>query len=315
MRVAVLPTGRMEWHGLGKALSRLFPGHELYSLPTEAEVASDRRGFPYPGFTSVELTDRQEAEPPESARDLVIRAAQEALGDRRREAADLVLIVDDVELPNQHQPERVVAILRKAVEIHLNGLDRVETHRRTRSVLREKVSFHLIAPMIEAWLFADPQALARAGVPDDASVCFSPGTDPEAFETDDGAYLAATEADCPALAAVLPAAKKKTLRPKWLGMLPRARHPKGYLQWLCRDPADRSCTHYAETESGGPALAEIRWEMLVSRPDNHFSFLRALIEDLEDGLGEPAANGPVSRVVSKLTARSCAPRDAVLRNI
>jgi hypothetical protein len=260
------------------------------------------------------LTEEQEANPPESARELVVRAAQEALGDRRREAADLVLVVEDVELKNQHQPERVVSILRKAVEKHLEELDRTGSHERTRAALRDKVSFHLVAPMIEAWLFADPQALVRAGVSAETPVYFSEETDPEAFKTEDGAYLAATEADCPALAA-LPAKKKKAYRPKWLGSMPRERHPKGYLQWLCRAPADRSCTRYAETEGGGPALAGIRWEILVSRPDAHFAFLRALIEDLEDGLGGPSANGPVGGVVSNLTARSCVPRDAVLRNI
>ncbi|WP_428265423.1 hypothetical protein [Haliangium sp.] len=295
-------------------MGRLFPGHEFYMLPTTRESVSYPDRFPYPGFTSVELTSGHEQAPPESARALVVRAAQEALGDRRRAAADLVLVVDDIELENAAQPERVVAVMRKAVEVHLSGLGQAQVQDKTRQRLRDRVSFHLLAPMIEAWFFADRRALTRAGVPAEATVCFDEATDPEAFETADGRYLNATEADCPTLAA-LPLQKKKKLRPKWLGVLPRERHPKGYLQWLCRVPNARSCTGYSESEDGGAALANIRWEVLFARADTHFGFLRALVEDLEDGLGCPSALGPVVGAVSRLTARSNAPRDAVLRNI
>ena len=98
MRVALLPTGRTEWRGLAQAPGRLFPDHEFHCLPTETEIRSNPDGFPYPGFTSVALTELHMQTPPESARELVARAAQEALGDRRRKAADLVVIIDDVEL-------------------------------------------------------------------------------------------------------------------------------------------------------------------------------------------------------------------------
>lgn len=314
MRVAILPTGRTEWHGLGQALGRLFPDHEFYCLPSRAEVDSNPESFPYQGFTSCALTAVHESDPPETALELVSRAAQEALGDRRHEAADLVLIIDDVELPNIEQIDRLVAVMRKAVEAHLAGLRRTGYYERTSAALSGKVSFHLVAPMIEAWFFADPEALARAGVPAGATVCFGDDIDPEAFETTDARYLTAREADCPTLAALSPARKKK-LRPKWLGALPRERHPKGYLQWLCRAPAEHSCTSYSETESGGPALAEIHWQSLFGRPDTHFAFLRALVEDLEDGLGCAPAVGTVGGIASPLTARSKAPRDPVLRNL
>lgn len=38
MRVAVIPTGRAEWRALPQALQTLFPDHEFYAVPTEAEV-------------------------------------------------------------------------------------------------------------------------------------------------------------------------------------------------------------------------------------------------------------------------------------
>ena len=76
MKVAILPTGRTEWNGLARALARLFPDHEFYCVPTEAEVISEVVGFPYSGFTGSVLTEVQEADPP-GAMELVDRAAQE----------------------------------------------------------------------------------------------------------------------------------------------------------------------------------------------------------------------------------------------
>lgn len=315
--VAILPTGLTEWKGLPGALERLFPSHHFCSMPSEQEVASERVAFPYAGFTSSRLGENSEGMPPEKACDLVERAAQAALGDRQRKraAADLVLIVEDVELHNADQPNRIVSVMRKAVEQHLASLPSAGgVSERTRAALRDRVSFHLIAPMIEAWLFADAQSLAAAGVPAGTSIDFGPQTDPEAFCTADQPYLEAVEADCPTLAA-LPKEKRDKLRPKWLGTLPRARHPKGYLQWLCRAPAERSCTTYSESRDGAWALAGIRWESLLARAPEHFAFLRALIEDLEDALGCQRAVGALGGAVSPLTARSGAPRNAVLRNL
>ena len=315
MRVAVLPTGRTEWYGLARALGRLFPGHTFYSLPTAAEVASNPDGFPLAGFTSVPLKDSHEQDPPEAARELVARAAQEALGDLRSAAADLVLIVDDVELPNMGQPARVVSVLRGAARAHLDGLRDTGHRAKTAAALRDKVSFHLAAPMIEGWFFADADALARAGVPSGANIQFAAATDPEAFATYDPAYLAATEADCPALAALSPQSKKTKQRPKWLGSLPRESHPKGYLQWLCREPAANSCTSYSESQSGARALAEISWSRLLGRPAAHFGLLRALVEDLEAGLGATSTAGGARGAASPWTAWTASASGKVLRNI
>ncbi len=313
MKVALIPTGRTEWFGLARALGRLFTEHEFYCLPAHAEFASVG---PYHGFTSRELSADSEATPPEGAQELVGRAAQEALGDRGSPAADMVVVVEDLELFNAHQPQRVVSVMRRAVEKHLRelpGRTPVRTEQRTRAVLRAKVSFHLIAPMIEAWFFADDGALRVAGVPAATHVDFAADTDPEVFETKDSAYLAASEDDCSELSK-LPERKRRNKRPKWLGSLPRARHPKGYLQWLCIDPTQRSCTNYKESEHGARALTEIRWDALLARAHGQFGFLHALIEDLNDGLDCPEPTCADARV-NPITARSTAPRNAVLRNI
>jgi hypothetical protein len=246
--------------------------------------------------------------------ELVSRAAQESIGDRKREAADLVVVIDDVELPNVDQVDRVVAVMRSAVIEHVRGLlDRISIQERTEESLKSKVSFHLISPMVEAWFFADRNALALAGVHANMNVCFSDETDPEAFITDDANYLAATECDCTTFAA-LPVSKKKNHRPKWLGTSPREKHPKGYLQWLCRDPDDKSCTSYSEATGGCNALSGISWKTLLSRPVTQFALLRALVDDLSEGLNSTPTVA-LGGTVSPLTSRSGAPVGAVLRNI
>jgi hypothetical protein len=132
--------------------------------------------------------------------------------------------------------------------------------------------------------------------------------------TEDPAYLAATEADCPTWAALAQGRKKK-LRPKWLGSQPRERHPKGYLQWLCRAPGERNCTGYSETAGGGPALADLSWLAVTERDPAHFALLRALVDDLVDGLATEPAVDVGSPNGNPPTTRSGVPREAVLRNL
>ena len=119
MRIALLPTGRTEWVGLPRSLARLFPGHEIYVLPEEPLFRS--LGGPYPGFTSSRVRANLPSEPAEA---LIELAAQEALGDRNghRPAADLVVILDDLELANKDQPEVVTQVLRNAARAHLEAL-------------------------------------------------------------------------------------------------------------------------------------------------------------------------------------------------
>ncbi|HWO23897.1 MAG TPA: hypothetical protein VNO30_34380 [Kofleriaceae bacterium] len=306
MRVALIPTGRTEWHGLGSGLQRLFPGHDFYALPGAADF--DSTG-PFDGFTSTALTANHEGEYlPETASILVERAAQEALGDRRRHEADVVIVLDDLELANRHQPDRVIRVFRCAVERHVASLQ--GTRERTERALRERVSFHLIVPMIEAWLFGDPQALRVAGVPGGV-VPLLDGGDLEDFHATDAQYLRASEADCPRWIA---RGRKKADRPKWLGDQ-RERHPKGYLQWLCRDGGAKSCTSYDESHGGAAALQGLTWDVLLAKPG--LLYLGALVEDLADALGArlPLPWPPVWPDDPPATRLSWRPRNKVLRNL
>lgn len=318
MRIAVIPTGDMEWQALQGSrgsLDRLFPGHEFYCLPSKAERASNADiQFPIPSFTSCDATKLLGRE--NNADKLLERAAAEALGDRQRRAADLVVILDDLELWNTTQPEAVVQVVREAAQRHISGLEQ-RIADRARRVLRERVSFHMVVPMIESWLFADPLGATNAGAPPERLARLRRG-DPEDFETDDPDYIAASPSDCTCWQS-LPERKqaqrkrKKGLRPAWAGSHDRTRHPKGYLQWLCIDPAAKSCTSYDETKGGAQALARLDWVSLLGAPQ--MPFLRSLVADIADALDQEPSVGSIEDPQARLTSRHHAPADAILRNL
>ena len=307
MRVVILPTGRTEWYGLPRALARLFPGHEFTPVPTRSEIDSNLEAFPAPGFTANRLTERQRSAPPEDVMALVERAAREAVGDRFSAAADLVLVLDDVEFANRENEAMVVAVARAAVLQHLSGLsDRVRG--RTAAALRDRVSFHLARPMVEGWFFGDPGGLVRVGV----EPRYVLQSDPECFTVDDSAYLAAEEAVCPSWIA---AGRKRKSKPKWIDNENRHLHPKGYIQWLTHDASAKSCSRYSEKDHGAPALANLDWSAVLARPTAQFQYLRALVADVADALNQAPATGPISGIQAPLTSRFALPRDPVLRNL
>ena len=299
MRVAFLPTGRTEWHGLPRAFGRLFRGHEFEVVPSATEVADHGDRYPLDGFTSCRLSAAHLAKPPEAATLLVQRAAAPLMD---RDPPDLLVVLDDLELANRDQPEHVVRVFRAAVEQHVTDPD--PRRRRARTPLAERASFHLVAPMIEAWFFGDPAALATAGV--SAPHHLMGGLSLEEFATGDIGYLAACEADCPGWQA----RKQRSKRPKWLAD-DRMHHPKGYLQWLTRDAAAGTCTRYRESEDGAAALATIDWTALKAQPG--MNFLNALCEDIAYELRAPYT--PPASVVPVATSLARRPKDNFLRNV
>ena len=290
MRIAILPTGRMEWQALPDALGRLFSEHDFYSLPRQEEVASNATiDFPVPSFTSCDVLHL--AGKPCAADKLIERAVAEAIGDRRSKPADLVLIIDDLELDNIHQPAAVVDIIREAAQRYLGRIaaDGGNTQRHAKA-LREQVSFHLAKPMIEAWLFADPAGPTNAGVPASRMPKLKAPNDPECFCSDDPAFTADSGADCLAWNA-LPddtpkqRKKKQDSRPIWLKCSTRrSMHPKAYLAWLCMDRAERTCSAYSESKGGVYALEQIAWDNLLAQVD-YCCFVRSMVNDIASCLG------------------------------
>jgi hypothetical protein len=183
---------------------------------------------------------------------------------------------------------------------------------RVKEALLSKASFHLAVPMIEAWLFADPNGPRNAEVPlERLPPNWEDARDPEDFLTRDDAYL--TD-DCSACTAwhALPPRRARRSTPEW-DREQREVHPKAFLAWLCRDPAEKNCTRYRETHEGASALGVLDWRAALRSPD-HCTYLRAFVKDLADGLGEDPAL-PVDGLVAPLTSHRERRDSPVLRNI
>ncbi|MFE8602909.1 hypothetical protein [Archangium violaceum] len=190
---------------------------------------------------------------------------------------DLLIALDDLELVNAPHPELVVARVREAVLMHMERHDWTSQAAREKAtrLVRERCSFHLLAPMVEAYFFAEPEALVRAGAIR-TSRFDAETTDLEAFVTDDPDYLSHP---------VVPH-KQSPKRKSWAIPLPeRARHPKHYLRFLC-DPTDPLTRRYAETQGGAAALCKLDWSRVFAHTER-VRLARSLFEDIADRLGVP----------------------------
>lgn len=308
MRVAILPTGRMEFRGVPRALATLFPDHAFYSI-------SKRPGDPEP-FDSFTSSGRPltPAEPNGNVDKIVERMAAELVPGRDGDPPDLLFALDDLELSNRQKPQAVVQVFREATTRHVARLGSVNPRLADTVVqaLRSRASFHLAAPMIEAWLFADPNGPRNAGVPEDRlPPNWERARDPEAFLTRDPAYVADDGSACTTWQA-LPQRKARQHQPAWRREQ-REEHPKAFLAWLCRDPLEKNCSRYRETHEGADALAALDWAAALGSPE-HCAYLRALVEDLADALGETLAL-PAGGRVSPHTDHRARRQSPVLRNI
>jgi hypothetical protein len=267
MRVGLIVTGRCEHRGLGESLSRVFPEARFEVLGRE----------PVDSFTSADVRQMPESPAPSTLQKFAARivAAVEAGGEEA--PPDLVMAIDDLELVNAPHPELVVARVREAVRAHLARYQGTSAATREKVLrrVRERCSFHLLAPMVEAYFFAEPAALVRAGAVRPSQVNVS-ALDLEEFVTQDPDYL--LHPDVPH--------KQSPERKSWaIPMQDRARHPKHYLRFLC-DPSDPHTKRYSESKGGAEALRHLAWEQVLSHRER-IQFARALFEDLAEGLGVP----------------------------
>jgi hypothetical protein len=321
MLVRLIPTGQAEILGLAECLRRLFPDHTFETVPGRRDP--DGRSVPFDGFTSGRLKS------PDDVGSRLPRLIQQLAADvhpgRDGKPADLAVLIDDLELENVDQPHLVVDVVREAARRHLHLLSQhknADYVRRVAEALRERASFHLAVPMVEAWFFADAGAFLPLGVPaSQLPPRLKLGVDPEAFETDDPSFSADDASHC--LALIARNASNSRAKPKqapWMLKLRddlpayrRERHPKAYLNWLCRTPSDERGSTYRESIHGARALAGLDWQSVLASP-SHYSFARALVQDLAEKLGPPALSLPPGDECP-LLARSKAPPARVLRNL
>lgn len=287
MKVALFVTGVTELLGLERALKERFPDHEFEALVFQKRRHG--RAEPFPSFTSATLS----ADAPLLDDEPLMKLAQRVV-DHQHQDADLVLLLDDLELTNIGRANVVVSRVRgafkKLIDDCLDARGGLAADRLARW-LRKTVSFHLAAPMVESWLFADPNGLTHASVP--GARLPSPahlGQNPEQIALTDPAYLNDDGAYCACCKQPGCANQPSKLRPLWLGTGVQGRreqHPKAALAWLHRDAYAERCSSYKESEHGAESLARLNWCAALRDPAG-MTFLRALHNDLAEGLGERA---------------------------
>lgn len=233
---------------------------------------------------------------------------------RDGQPADMAILLDDLELDNIDQPNVVVEAVRQGIIGHLGRLERERPTMapRTRAALSERASFHLAVPMIESWLFGDEGCLSRAGVlASRLPPRLYPG-DPEALRTNDPDYMADDGQGCTQLIR-RNRNKRRPVKAAWVRD-DRERHPKAYLTWLCRDPAEKKCSTYRESDGGVDALRALNWMTALKEP-KHLCYARALIQDISDLTGQTPEGVELNSISVPLTSRFSLPPDPVLRNI
>jgi hypothetical protein len=292
-RVALLVTGKTE-EALHHALKRVFPAVEFVMRPR-------RDGFTSPPLPSPPMLHAlgTAPRPTDVERLAAALVAEISPGRRDEKPPDAVVLVDDLELANQGWPERTVEHVRAAVRAHLDvhPWPSATAQEKARDRVRERCSFHVLAPMVEAYFFAEADALVRAGA-QRLSTVDAAASDLERFLVSDADFLGPPDR-LPGVAL-----------PPW-ATPDRARHPKRYLQFLC-DPTGTTPRAYVETDGGRAALRQLDWRAVLVPPP-HVQFLRSLIHDLADVLDEQDVVASFAGETHPLTWPPR--RDNLLRNI
>lgn len=298
-RVLLLVTGAMEEKALARSLKGCFPAHEFVCKPRLDGFTSSR--LP-PDFAALSETERKLLNVDKFIKTVI--GAFAPGGRRDAPKPDFLLAIEDLELLNTDTPENITKTVRDGLHRNLAAwpadgpiLDRL-TH-----ALKDRCSFHLMAPMTEAYFFSEPAAFIRATAPGpDHLNNFDPTrADAESFIVEDPAYL--TPNDLP----------KKDHR--WRRANRRV-HPKHYLEYLT-DPQLDNNPRYDELTLGCDALKQLAWGPMLTSSPTALRFARSLFTDLAEMLGEP----PVDCTLEDIDAGTChpltwpPPRDRVLRNL
>jgi hypothetical protein len=264
-RVKLIVTGDMEKRALHESLQRFFPDAR------EGEAVTWERPRKSQCATSYQLP--HEPFKPSPVMLTLARAMLDEAGVHpwRPGAAELVIVVEDLELGNLGREDVIVRHFRAAVEEILDSFE-IRTQERYRERLQERCSFHLFNSMVETYLFGDPGALHVAGVAGGRKPRLV-DLDIENFETDDPAWLPTCRAE---------SANYLAAGVAWWR---HERHPKKYLEHLTKD-------NYDEIEHGVPALKALDWSA-VGRVASHVRVVRCLFEDLAEwfGTANPLAAG------------------------
>ena len=261
IRVQLVVTGRSERAALHTSLERacrVFSPRVEFVFLEPQYVDSFTSGSR--ALTPPLPDDPVKKDPARKLADAVIAALVD--GRRKNERADYAFAVDDLEVPNAANANGVVKYFATHMERALLdrfGSSQADQTRRQR--VRERASFHLLAPMLEAYFFASTTVLEAAGAVR-PSVFDAMQSDLESFSVDDSAY----SEWCVGQSKLL----------DWC-----CRHPKLYVKYLC------SPQRYRETREGKAALDVLSWRETVARAE-FTRFARSMLDDLVEALSPGA---------------------------
>ena len=314
--IRLIVTGDLEELALHESLRRVFgdsrhDGEEvIWDPPHKLHGATSRRL----------LTSER---PPRPIRELVRVMLDEVLIGKHDSPADLVLVIDDVELDNIDQEVVIAGHFKSALEEALATRlkDRsLQVRERSRERVRERCSFHLLRPMVESYFFGDIDALRSMGA---RSTPLLRHIDVERSETD------STSSASPERARLLPHVDVENFEtidtdPGWLEECRisnerqhrerpwwrHERHPKHYLEHLL----NREGLLYDEKIHGESALQNLDWEH-VPKADADCAVVRCLFEDLADWFGVANPLGPGDMQECLYPLRSVDRSKLLLRNM
>ena len=262
-RIRFIVTGDLERAAMVRSLRRMF-GDQTHSNE-QVQWLTPRMT---PGATTHRL--RLDAPPSRAMVGLARAMLAEALEGSDGTPADLVVAIDDLELHNIDQVGVVCAHLRASVERVLDERQlNLAAERRARAALRERCAFHLLSPMVESYLFADGQALQRAGCDPAHRPCLRSADVEDFWSTDPswGDHIRSANA-------------RQHTPPRSAGWWREERHAKHYLEHL----VSLSGRLYEETRGGVDAFAALNWAALPTEP-GFVPLIRALFDDLSDFFG------------------------------
>jgi hypothetical protein len=265
-RIKLIVTGDMEKAALHKSLQKFFHNQRHDG----EQVIWDVPRGPLPCATSNRLRALPpNASPSKPMIELAKAMIAEAIAGKTGQPADLVMVIDDVELGNLNQEAVIAEHFRAAVnEVILLRNHDSKTEDRLRNELQQKCSFHLFKPMVEAYLFGDNAALRLAGVQSIANPCLVHPTDVEQFESNDPLWLPICQAENEK--------KQKQNKPWWRNEL----HPKRYFEHITQ----RGQVTYEQTKGGKDALIAVDW-IQVPKCQQDIPIIRSLFEDISDWFG------------------------------
>lgn len=293
--VQLIVTGDLEQFALAKALSAAFPSSDsgapvIWRPATKIDEPAKSRLRP---IHQVDAPHDSMMKLAESLRTVNLPKSP------GQSPPDLLLVIGDVELHNLGNEQSLIEHLQAAVPRMLAERPSGE-QASLAAALRERCSYHLFRPMVEATFFGDAQALKVAGVIrlqqplEDLISC----RDVEEFESVDPLWA--------------PECKEKN----------RKKVAEGKEWWRHERHAKEYLTHLASSKRGGlgystnrgfKALSTLHWPTVVNTQPS--PYLRALFDDLADWLGVPNPLGPTDPALPRPPTALCADPGRLLRNI